>query len=404
MKKNIVWNTLGSIFYSVCQWLISILIVHIDSLEAAGCLSLAMTYSSSFSAIALFSMRNFQVSDIKGEYRTNSYVGSRIITSIVAFICCAIIAFWGNSVYQGTCIVAFMLIRIAEAIVDVLHGINQKYNRYDYIGKSYILRGIATILSFMIGMRVTKSLLFSLELMAILNLGIVFFFDWRKTDKLEKFRPEIRQKQVWSLLKKCAPLVVFSFLLSLNNLFPKTILQQKYGDAELGIYSSIASPTLVVQVFASVVFQPFLPKFSTLYFNGKIKEFRKMLHSLYFAFLIMGVMVLFGAKIFGKLGLQILLGEWVLAYYNLFLPIVLCTSFTGVIWILSSVLVGMRKIAWISIGMVVDFALCVIVTEPFLNYYEKNGVSLVQIFVLSLYIIFMILLCEIDSYKKLKCV
>ena len=59
MKKNIAWNTFGSIFYCVCQWLITVLVVWLDSYSAAGNLSLAMTTSSSFSAISLFSMRNY---------------------------------------------------------------------------------------------------------------------------------------------------------------------------------------------------------------------------------------------------------------------------------------------------------------------------------------------------------
>lgn len=400
MKKNIVWNTCGSVFYSICQWLITIIIVHIGSFEMAGCLSLAMTCSSSFSAIALFSMRNFQVSDINGEYSTNIYVGSRILTSTAAFISCSVAAFWGNSTYQGFCIMAFMLIRVAEAIVDVLHGINQKHNRYDYIGKSYFLRGIGTILSFCLGMVFQKSLLFSLIVMAILNLGIAIGYDWRKTRQLEFILPEIRSKQIWSLLKKCIPLVIFSFLLSLINFFPKTILQQKYGEAELGIYSSIASPTLVVQVFASVAFQPFLPKFSKLYLEGKRIEFRKLLHRLYLFFAVMIGVVVLGVILFGELGFQILLGKWVLEYSNLFMPIVYCTCFTGIIWILSSVLVGMRKIILISFGMIIDFIICVILTEPFLIKYEKNGVSFVQILVLLLYIIFMIIVCEVESRKN----
>ena len=92
MTKNIAWNTFGSVFYSACQWLITVLVVHLSSYESAGYLSLAMTTSSSFSAISLYSMRNFQVSDVKGEYNCNEYVGSRIDTCILGFVCCAIVS------------------------------------------------------------------------------------------------------------------------------------------------------------------------------------------------------------------------------------------------------------------------------------------------------------------------
>jgi hypothetical protein len=102
MKKNVIWNTAGTLVYCLCQWLITILVVHIDSYGAAGYLSIAMTTSSSFSAISLFSMRNYQVSDVKGEFSANEYVGSRVLTSIIALITCSISAFVGNGIYQAT--------------------------------------------------------------------------------------------------------------------------------------------------------------------------------------------------------------------------------------------------------------------------------------------------------------
>ena len=134
MSKNILWNTIGSVFYSACQWVITIIVVHVASYEMAGYLSLAMTTSSSFSAISLFSMRNFQVSDVRGEYTSSQYVSSRIWTCIVAFVLCVVVSGLGNSQYQILCIMAFMLIRVSEALVDVMHGIDQKQERYDYIG------------------------------------------------------------------------------------------------------------------------------------------------------------------------------------------------------------------------------------------------------------------------------
>lgn len=64
IKKNVIWNTCGSVFYSLCQWLLTAIVIRGASYEAGGVLSLAMTTSSSFSAISLFSMRNYQVSDL----------------------------------------------------------------------------------------------------------------------------------------------------------------------------------------------------------------------------------------------------------------------------------------------------------------------------------------------------
>lgn len=402
MKKNVIWNTFGSVFYCACQWLITILVVHVSSYEAAGYLGIAMTMSSSFSAISLFSMRNYQVSDVKGEYSTNEYVGSRIWTCVVALVCCAVAAVWGNSVYQMLCIDAFMLVRVAEAVVDVMHGVNQNHDRYDLIGKSYILRGIATVASFSIGLAATQNMVLTLAIMAVLNLILAFGFDWNMTGRLETIKPVLIHINVWNLLKRCIPIVIFTFLLSLENLIPKTVLSHIAGEAEVGIYSSIASPTLVVQVFASVAFNPFLPRLSEAYYVKDYRYFHKMLRTVYAALLGMSVVVTIGAALLGRWGLSLLLTEDILQYYNLFMPIVWCTILTAFVWILSAVIVAIRQIKAMLVGMLADFLLCLIFVNPCVQTFGKNGVSIVQLIVLTIYVLYMIAICEVTIYKDKK--
>ena len=400
MKKNIAWNTFGSIWYSACQWLITIIVYHIASYEAAGYLSLAMTTSSSFSAISLFSMRNFQVSDVKGEYSRNVYVGSRILTCGIAWVLCVVSSIIGNAPYQTLCIAAFMLIRVAEAITDVLHGEDQRHNRYDYIGKSYVIRGCLTVAIFAVGLKLTNDLCTTLFAIALANLTVAILFDWVKTNRLAKIKPILFSSEVVELLMKCLPIVLFSFLLSLQNLIPKQVLQQMMGTEQLGIYSTIASPTLVVQVCASVVFNPFLPVISVAYIEKDYDAFLKMLRKTYLALAGLCVVVTVGAIIFGRIGLTILLGEQILAYYDLFIPIVWVTILTAIIWIISAVIVGMRQMKWLLVGIMVDFALLVLVVRPCIETFGKNGVSYVQIAAYGVFILFMVLVCELTVKRN----
>ena len=400
IKKNIAWNTFGSVWYSACQWVITVIVYHIASYEAAGYLSLAMTTSSSFSAISLFSMRNYQVSDVRGEYSTNIYVGSRFLTCAVAWICCVVSSAFRNSPYQTLCIAAFMLIRVAEAITDVLHGEDQKHDRYDYIGKSYIFRGILTVAVFAVGLRVTGNLLVTLFVIAGGNLAVALCYDWIRTNKLKRIRPIVFSPEVVSLLKKCAPIVAFAFLLSLHNLIPKDVLQQALGTEQLGIYSTIASPTLVVQVFASVAFNPFLPAFSEALARKDYTSFLKMLRKTYLALAGLCVIVTVGAVLLGRLGLTILFGEQILEYYELFLPIVWVTILTAIIWILSAVITALRQMKWMLIGIAFSFVVLLAAVHPCINAFGKNGVSIVQLITYGIYIVFMVALCEITVARQ----
>lgn len=394
MSKNILWNTIGSVFYSACQWIITIIVVHVASYEMAGYLSLAMTTSSSFSAISLFSMRNFQVSDVKREYSPGQYVSSRVWTCLLAFVSCVLISGIGNSAYQFWCTCAFMLIRVSEGLVDVMHGIDQQYEKYNYIGISYIIRGIITVVTFTLGLALTNNMVLTLFVIAVMTLIVAFLFDFRKTYVLEAFQVNCKDKQILRLIMQCLPLVVFTFLLSMENLIPKDILQYYFGTEMLGIYSSIASPTLVVQVCASVVFSPFIPRLSNEYYQGKYKDFRRHLHRIYGLLVLMCVIVCVGAAILGRWGLKLLFGADILAHYDWFMPIVACTLCTGIVWILSAIVILMRKVKELLICICISFGVCVVVSFPWIKAVGANAVSWVQVLSQCIWIILMMCVCE----------
>ena len=74
IQENIIWNTVGSIIYMVTQWLITILVVRIAGVDTAGNLTLAISVNNIFYSIAMFGIRNYQVSDVKEKYSNNIYI------------------------------------------------------------------------------------------------------------------------------------------------------------------------------------------------------------------------------------------------------------------------------------------------------------------------------------------
>ena len=70
MKQSILWNSWGSMFYLGCQWLLTILVVRISGVDNAGLLSLAMSVSNIWYSLAVYGMRNFQVSDTNENIQT----------------------------------------------------------------------------------------------------------------------------------------------------------------------------------------------------------------------------------------------------------------------------------------------------------------------------------------------
>ena len=90
MKQSILWNSWGSMFYLGCQWLLTILVVRISGVDNAGLLSLAMSVSNIWYSLAVYGMRNFQVSDTNEKYSNGLYISSRIFTGSAALFGCII--------------------------------------------------------------------------------------------------------------------------------------------------------------------------------------------------------------------------------------------------------------------------------------------------------------------------
>lgn len=400
--KDITWNTAGNLFYYFGQWIITVLVVWLSSYENAGYLSLAMSTSGTFSAIALFGVRNYQVSDVQGEYTTEEYVGSRIWTCFIAFLLCSLFSINIGSIYQMLCINAYMLIRVAEAFVDVLQGVEQIHSRYNYIGKSYIIRGILTVCVFVFGICATNNLAIVLYLIAISNLLFVILYDYKMVCRLERFEIEWKGKHKYSLLKKCLPIVVFSFLLNLVSLIPRIVLQQYVGVEEFGIYVSIASPVSIVQIASLALFTPFIPMLSRYYDSDSINQFRVMINKLYAAIFLSGMLIVTAMLLFGKVGLAILFGRDILQQYQLFMPLVCCAILIVIVWVGATLLTIIREIGYILKCIVVALVICMSSVTFFVKKYGENGASYIQIISLVICVVLMLVIFEIKIRDVMK--
>lgn len=142
LRNNIFWNTAGNIIYLICQWLLSVVVVRISgNYTDAGTLTLAISVTNIFTTLALFNVRNYQVSDVSEKYTQSDYISHRTLTCAAAVILCAAFTVAGGySVGTALSIMAYMLMRTGEAFADVFHGILQKQWRLDVVGKLYVFR------------------------------------------------------------------------------------------------------------------------------------------------------------------------------------------------------------------------------------------------------------------------
>lgn len=351
IKESVLWNTWGSVLYLGVQWLQTVLIARILGYEDAGIFSLAMSVANIFYALSIYGMKNFQISDMEGKYSPGNYVVSRFVTAGGAFLLCVLFTLVnGYDVKQTLCIVVYMLFKLSESFFDVCLGFYQKNWRMDFMGKSLTMRGVLMLCVFSAMMLCTHSLLWSIIAMAIAVYSVIVFYDFKNAKRLVEIRFTKDFTPVRKLLVECIPLAVYMILSTSIGSVPRYFLEMYEGSATLGIYASVATPTLIVQMAATYIFNPMVTVFSEAYAQRDKKRFVKTVRQCLMAVLSISVIGLLGGKLLGRPGLYILYGESILPYEYLLVPIILCTVTTACVWLFCNILTILRNFRALLIG------------------------------------------------------
>lgn len=380
LSKNIIYNSIGTFTYLFCQWLITFIVVWISGYKTAGVFSLAMSITTTFAIFSTFNMRNYQSSDYKGYYSEKTYLHSRIFTCALSMVLMLIYClFAGFNLFQFSCVVAYMVFKLSEALVDVLHGSLQRKWRFDIIGISYFIRGIISVAMFSLVLFFTKNLLIAL---ISLSLGIyifIYFYDLKKYRSEFKKLGESSGIQIFQLIIQCIPLVIYGFLLNYYAMYPRVLANELFGTKILGYYASVATPAIIVQVAASFIFTPLINIFSE-YYNEK--EFKKLFITMFrviFITLVMGALAIVFSIFFSEFMFKILFGEKILKYTYLFNGVIIVSTLTAIIWLLAMILTVSRDYFRLVFSTIIALVINVVLSKYFLNRFYLNGINYVLI-------------------------
>ena len=185
IRQSMIFNTIGSLVYYACQWLMTILVARMSGYVEAGIFSIAMSVTASPAIVGLFNVRSFQVSDVENQFSNEIYIQSRLYTITLSFIICIVMVLLGGYDIEKTIdILVYMIYKITEGIADVYYGVEQKKERMDYAGISLAIRGIGTVIAFGLILETTNSLLLSLIAISIVSFSVILLYDRRIVKKL----------------------------------------------------------------------------------------------------------------------------------------------------------------------------------------------------------------------------
>lgn len=384
LKKNVMWNSIGSLYYLGIQWLTTVLVVRISgNYEDAGLYSLAISITNIFYMIAMYNVRNFQVSDTKGVYREGDYLAHRVTTMVVSMLACILfmmIAY--RDVYTIGVVVCYMLFKVGESLVDVLHGMDQKVERMDIIGKSYLIRGTVMILTFVGVEALTKNLLVTVIVMSLATIIVAFCYDVRATRKLVPFVIEFRWDKIKRLYIDCFSFLIYGISMNMIGSIPRIIMEKMHGQELLGYYASVATPAVIVQSLANVIFVPFIIVFTRYYDEKDAKSFGNLAGKMIAFCLALGSVAYVGSFLFGRFLIENLLYQdpSIGPYCYLLNSTMICTMLVAIIWLLAIFMTIDRANVLLSFASVAGVVVEIVLSILFIQQDGIDGINKSLIF------------------------
>ncbi len=404
VSQNAFYNMIGALVFCFCQWITSGVLVYRlspDEIAAnnAGLLQLAITTTNIFFAISCYNMRTYQISDTKNEYSYGDYIGVRIVTAVVAVVLCVIyVIAWGFSIKAIVCTTLYMFFKLNETFSDVLHGIDQKNYRMDYICISHCIRGISSVIVFTLAILMFDDILIAVAAMALVCVLEVFVYDVKVTRQFGSIKPIFNKKIIIRLLIICMPAVISSAAFTAITSIPRQTLVAMRSEEALGYYGTVATPLLVVQILATSIFNPMLTELSEFYSQGKISSFIKRIVQNLGLLLCISAAACIGVVFLGDFAIGLVFGEKLVPYTYLMYGIIGCTTMYVISWLCTNTLIIMRRLKVCMIASLVALVLAAALAKPLINLFEMNGVSFSIIIAYAIHIS----VCVTVIYKNLK--
>lgn len=380
-RKQAAINSIGSVVLMFGQWLISVLLVRMSGYEDAGIFSLAMTVSNVFSFFANYGLRNFQVSDVSGRYTQGQYLLTRVMTSAASVVACAVylVAAGGYSAVERWAILLYLLYSNVNVIGDTLLGALQLHDRLYINGYSNILRGALCFVAFVGTYLAVHDLLAALAVMALGTLVLMAAYDWRCFHRVETLAPWRRTdgKAAMQLLRVCFALMLSNILPVITTALPRRSIQKLAGTEQLGYFSSIFTPTVLITTLVPAIIIALVPKIARAWKEQDRSGLLRLVGQTYSFTVGFVLLAELAALIAGRFVMQLIFGPEILQYYGLLYWAILATGINALTSCGNGILIAVGSNRAVAVGAATALAVTAALSDLLVKAQGIHGAAYV---------------------------
>lgn len=304
LRTNFKWTFAGSVIYAACQWGMLSILAKAGSAAIVGQFALGLAIAAPVFMFTNLALRAVQATDARSEFEFCDYFTLRTLASTLGLLTVAAIAFALH--YDLTTRLVVMLVAIAKAVEslsDVVAGLLQKFERLNQVAMSQMIRGVLSVAAFGGAFLATHSLPLAVAAMVLTWTAVFIVYDlWRARGVL-RHQPvlfRVRGTMLKKLVVLSAPLGVVMALISLNVNTPRYLLVKYMGQAELGIFASMAYLVVAATLIINALGQSASARLARMFAEGDRAGFRRIMKHLLFTGLLIPATGIPVALLFGR--------------------------------------------------------------------------------------------------------
>jgi len=292
LRANFRWTFAGNVVYAACQWGMLSVLAKAGNAAVVGQFALGLAIAAPFFMFTNFNLRAVQATDARSEYEFADYFTLRVATSLIGLLGVVAVAWFLR--YDLVTRVVVILVGVSktiESLSDVVAGFLQKHERLNQVAISLVVRGVLSLAAFGTVFLYTHRLPAAVLALALAWTAVFMFYDLRRASAVlgsgeTFFRLSVQRLQ--SLAVVSAPLGVVMTLISLNTNIPRYILVTDLGEADLGIFASMAYMLVALSLIVNALGQSASARLARMAAAGDVQGFRRIMGRL----LMLGVAVL----------------------------------------------------------------------------------------------------------------
>ncbi|MBA2665318.1 MAG: oligosaccharide flippase family protein [Bradymonadaceae bacterium] len=363
LRRNIAWTLAGNSVYAACQWAIVVVLARLAGPEGVGRFALALAVAAPVMILANLSLRQVQITDAHQSHPFSDYLFVRLLTSLIGLVLIAAIALIGYSAETAAVIVAVGLSKAFEAMSDIFYGLEQRNERLDLVSKSLILRGVLGLVALVAGYFFTNSLIGGVIAMSAAWAGVWWLYDlpasrpWWQYDSFAAHCKPQRAKARLALVGLAAPLGVAAMFVSLNANIPRYFIEHYLGEQALGIFAAMAYLIIAGGMVIGAIGQAASPRLANYFAAGELRAFVSLLARMVLIALVVGLLGVAAAMLFGRQILTLMYGEAFAANLEAFVWVMVAATLT---YLTSCLGYGMTAMRYFRVQPVLFVVICAI--------------------------------------------